>query len=117
MDLNLPFGSAARQPSLTSLFQKAGPERSLRFMLKRMYRRIFWEYRQSRDRPARIVFLWDEVNNALPYINWRLLMRSYITKLKRRVRVQRRVQRTVTEGYVNQQSTATEFYKRLAVGV
>ena len=47
-------------------------------------------------------------------------MRSYITKLKQRVRaarLQRRVQNTVRGGYVNEQTPHTEFYKRLTVGV
>ena len=95
---------------------------SLRRMLKRVYKWVIWEYKYrgiNIDESGSV--LAQEVNdNALPYINWRLLMRSYITKLKQRVRatrLQRRVQNTVARGYVNQQSSPTEFYKRLAVGV
>ena len=59
--------------------------------------------------------LTEEFNMNFPFLNWRLLMRSYITKLKQRVRerrLQRRVKNTLfyTVG-------PTEFYQRLAVGV
>ena len=95
-----------------------------------MFKRVqsstaLWEYQNFRGTAPRAVLpVLEDLVNALaetfPYLNWRLLMRSYITKLKQRVRerrLQRRVQNTVARGYVNQQSSPTEFYKRLAVGV
>ena len=105
------------------------PRLSLQSIFYRLYNKsIIWEYQKFRGatlrdgRPATpdLAELTEEFNFNFPYLNWRLLMRSYITKLKQRVRerrLQRRVQNTVARGYVNQQSSDTEFYKRLAVGV
>ena len=103
----------------------AVPTLSLQRMFSRVYNRpVIYEYRHFRGtKPGDpdLTELTETFNYSFTYLNWRQLMRSYITKLKRLVRatrsLQRRVQRTVTEGFVNQQSTATEFYKRLAVGV
>ena len=105
------------------------PRLSLQNIFYRLYNKsIIWEYQKFRGttlrdgRPATpdLAELTEEFNFNFPYLNWRLLMRSYITKLKQRVRatrLERRVRNTVARGYVNQQSSPTEFYKRLAVGV
>ena len=103
----------------------AVPTLSLQRMISRVYNRpVIYEYRNFRGtKPGDpdLTELTETFNYSFTFINWRQLMRRYITKLKRLVRatrlLQRRVQRTVTEGFVDQQSTATEFYKRLAVGV
>ena len=105
------------------------PHMSLQSIFKRLYNKsIIWEYQKFRGTTLRdgrpgtpdLAELTEEFNFYFPYLNWRLLMRSYITKLKQRVRatrLERRVRNTVARGYVNQQSSPTEFYKRLAVGV
>ena len=102
------------------------PRLSLQSIFYRLYKRsVIWEYQNFRGTATRpgtadLTELTEDFNFHFPYLNWRLLMRSYITKLKQRVRerrLQRRVQNTVARGYVNQQSSPTEFYQRLAVGV
>ena len=105
------------------------PRLSLQSIFYKLYgRSVTWEYQLFRGTAPResggitpdLAQLTEEFNLNFPFLNWRLLMRSYITKLKQRVRerrLQRRVQNTVARGYVNQQSSPTEFYQRLALGV
>ena len=102
----------------------AVPALSLQRQFYRSYNRsVIYEYRHFRGtKPGvpDITELTEDFSFHFPYMYWRQLVRSYITKLKRLVRatrVERRVRNMVPLGYVNQQSTATEFYKRLAVGV
>ena len=124
------MASILRYASLDSIRHKlakvdpAVPALSLQRQFYRTYHRpVIYEYRHFRGtKPGvpDITELTEDFSFYFPYMYWRQLVRSYITKLKRRVRatrVERRVRNTVARGYVNQQSTATEFYKRLAVGV
>ena len=77
------------------------PHFSLQSIFYRLYgRSVIWEYQLFRGTAPResggitpdLAQLTEEFNMNFPFLNWRLLMRSYITKLKRRVR-ERRLQR------------------------
>ena len=119
------MGSILRYADLGLIREKlakvdpAVPALSLQRQFYRTYNRpVIYEY--TKPGVPDITELTEDFNFYFPYMYWRQLIRSYITKLKRRVRatrVERRVRNMVPLGYVNQQSTATEFYKRLAVGV
>ena len=97
------------------------PRRSLRSMFKRVQSSTaLWEYQNfrgtaPRPQPPNLDDLVNSITWVFPYLNWRLLMRSYITKLKQRVR-ERRLQRRV-KNTLFYTVDPTEFYQRLAVGV
>ena len=100
------------------------PHFSLQSIFYRLYgRSVTWEYQLFRGTAPResggitpdLAQLTEEFNMNFPFLNWRLLMRSYITKLKQRVR-ERRLQRRVKNTLFHTVDP-TEFYQRLAVGV
>ena len=86
------------------------PRLSLQSIFYRLYKRsVIWEYQNFRGTATRpgtadLTELTEDFNFHFPYINWRLLMRSYIVKLKRRARErhERRVQRYLVDIGINQ---------------
>ena len=83
---------------------------SLQSIFYRLYNQtVVWEYQYFRGTATRpgtadLTELTEDFNFVFPYLNWRLLMRSYITKLKRRARErhERRVQRYLVDIGINQ---------------
>ena len=81
-----------------------------RFTSGRVWYHNFWDHPYGREETGQTFV--RKLSRATLHL--RVLQRRYRNLVNRRY--QNRVRNTVARGYVNQQSTAAEFYKRLVVG-